>query len=104
MSSPNHPQHPIDHTSEIMNELTAIEKKQYESASPHAIPGNKKPHHSPGPGRPLPTYDVFYAGAAATQCFASVQQICAHRNAVHVYANDTSRHVERNHYCTLGSV
>lgn len=38
--------------------------------------------------------------ASLTQDFAPVKQICAHLNAFHVYASDTSRSVEANHYCT----
>lgn len=33
------------------------------------------------------------------QDFRPVKNICAHLNAFHVYANDTSRFVEANHYC-----
>lgn len=32
--------------------------------------------------------------------FGPVNQICAHLNAFHVYASDTSRCVESNHYCS----
>jgi len=34
-----------------------------------------------------------------TQSFEPTKQLCAHLNAFHVYASDTSRHVETNHYC-----
>lgn len=34
------------------------------------------------------------------QDFTPVKQICAHLNAFHVYANDSTRCVEANHYCT----
>ena len=34
------------------------------------------------------------------QDFTPVKQICAHLNAFHVYANDPTRCVEANHYCT----
>lgn len=34
------------------------------------------------------------------QNFAPLKQICAHLNAFHVYASDTSRCVEANHYCS----
>ncbi|KFY45623.1 hypothetical protein V494_00877 [Pseudogymnoascus sp. VKM F-4513 (FW-928)] len=48
-----------------------------------------------------PTKDqVLNAGAATIQNFAPVKSICAHLNAFHVYASDTSRTVEANHYCT----
>jgi len=43
---------------------------------------------------------VLETGAALTQDFAPVKAICAHLNAFHVYAGDTSRSVEANHYCT----
>jgi hypothetical protein len=50
---------------------------------------------------PITTKDsVLETGAAATQSFAPVEAICAHLNAFHVYASDTSRSVEANHYCT----
>lgn len=35
----------------------------------------------------------------ALQDFTPVKNICAHLNAFHVYASDTSRSVEANHYC-----
>lgn len=47
-----------------------------------------------------PKDQILEAGAAMVQNFAPVQQICAHLNAFHVYASDTSRIVEANHYCT----
>ncbi|KAF2873610.1 hypothetical protein BDV95DRAFT_605099 [Massariosphaeria phaeospora] len=39
-------------------------------------------------------------GAAAIQNFEPVERICAHLNAFHVYADDKSRRVEANHYCS----
>lgn len=52
-------------------------------------------------GPPKTTKDtVLEAGAAVTQNFAPVKAICAHLNAFHVYASDTTRCVEANHYCT----
>jgi hypothetical protein len=56
-------------------------------------------HGATGP--PIPTKDsILETGAAATQSFAPVESVCAHLNAFHVYASDTSRSVEANHYCT----
>ncbi|KAJ8073369.1 hypothetical protein PM082_011643 [Marasmius tenuissimus] len=50
-------------------------------------------------GEPLTaTSKVLETGASATQDFRPVQNICAHLNAFHVYANDTSRFIETNHY------
>ncbi|KAJ7510346.1 hypothetical protein B0H11DRAFT_1701481 [Mycena galericulata] len=43
---------------------------------------------------------VLETGAALTQDFGPIKNICAHLNAFHVYANDTSRFVEANHYCS----
>ncbi|KAJ6083587.1 hypothetical protein N7467_007722 [Penicillium canescens] len=43
---------------------------------------------------------VLETGASMVQDFAPVKQICAHLNAFHVYANDPTRCVEANHYCT----
>lgn len=43
---------------------------------------------------------VLETGAAVVQDFQPVKQICAHLNAFHVYANDPTRCVEANHYCT----
>ena len=43
---------------------------------------------------------VLETGAAMTQSFGPIKAICAHLNALHVYASDTSRSVEANHYCT----
>ncbi|KAK3361391.1 hypothetical protein B0T24DRAFT_641514 [Lasiosphaeria ovina] len=38
-------------------------------------------------------------GAALTQDFTPVKNICAHLNAFHVYPSDPNRIVETNHYC-----
>ncbi|KAM3071895.1 hypothetical protein ACMFMG_009743 [Clarireedia jacksonii] len=55
----------------------------------------------PLPGPELTTKDkVLETGAAMTQDFAPVKAICAHLNALHVYAEDPGRSVEANHYCT----
>lgn len=43
---------------------------------------------------------VLESGAAMAQDFTPVKQICAHLNAFHVYADDPTRCVESNHYCT----
>jgi len=43
---------------------------------------------------------VLNTGASIVQDFAPTQQICAHLNAFHVYADDPRRRVETNHYCT----
>lgn len=45
------------------------------------------------------TNKALTTGAAATQNFAPLKNICAHLNAFHAYADDTSRSVETNHYC-----
>lgn len=51
-------------------------------------------------GEPLTTKsEVLETGAALTQDFRPIKNVCAHLNAFHVYANDTSRFVEANHYC-----
>ncbi|KAK3350230.1 hypothetical protein B0T25DRAFT_550085 [Lasiosphaeria hispida] len=42
---------------------------------------------------------VLETGAALTQDFSPVKNICAHLNAFHVYASDPRRVVETNHYC-----
>ncbi|KAK4038582.1 hypothetical protein C8A01DRAFT_47845 [Parachaetomium inaequale] len=42
---------------------------------------------------------VLETGAAATQDFSPLHNVCAHLNAFHVYASDPSRVVEANHYC-----
>jgi hypothetical protein len=60
-----------------------------------------KPHCDTAPGGKTTLKDsILENGAAATQNFAPVKAICAHLNAFHVYADDTSRTVEANHYCT----
>ncbi|OBT81614.1 hypothetical protein VE02_10207 [Pseudogymnoascus sp. 03VT05] len=52
-------------------------------------------------GSTLTTKDIILeTGASIVQNFAPVQAICAHLNAFHVYASDTTRVVEANHYCT----
>jgi hypothetical protein len=43
---------------------------------------------------------VLETAAAATQNFTPVNQICAHLHAFHVYADDPTRCVDANHYCT----
>ncbi|KAF7589191.1 hypothetical protein BBP40_004679 [Aspergillus hancockii] len=43
---------------------------------------------------------VLETGASAVQDFTPVKQICAHLNAFHVYADDPTRCVEANHYCS----
>ena len=43
---------------------------------------------------------ILETGASVVQDFKPVQQICAHLNAFHVYAEDPSRCVEANHYCS----
>lgn len=53
------------------------------------------------PGDPRTTKSrVLETGASMVQDFTPVKQICAHLNAFHVYANDPTRCVEANHYCT----
>lgn len=42
---------------------------------------------------------VLAAGAAIAQTFAPLKNICAHLNALHVYAHDKNRYLETNHYC-----
>ncbi|KAF8451863.1 hypothetical protein BGX38DRAFT_1181619 [Terfezia claveryi] len=52
------------------------------------------------PGEPLSTQSaVLTAVAGATQSFAPLSNICAHLNAFHVDANDTSRFLETTHFC-----
>ncbi|KAH7165755.1 hypothetical protein EDB81DRAFT_679918 [Dactylonectria macrodidyma] len=53
-----------------------------------------------GLGKPLSaTNHVLTAGAAVTQDFRPIKNICAHLNAFHAYADEPSRCVETNHYC-----
>ncbi|KAJ5587440.1 uncharacterized protein N7459_003205 [Penicillium hispanicum] len=59
------------------------------------------PDPSKVPGEPRTAKSrVLETGAAMVQEFAPVQQICAHLNAFHVYADDPTRCVEANHYCS----
>lgn len=56
-------------------------------------------HGTAGP--PTTTKDtILETGADSTQNFGPLKAICAHLNALHVYASDPSRSVEANHYCT----
>lgn len=58
------------------------------------------PTSNDAPGDPTSTKEkVLHAGASATQNFDPPKQLCAHLNAFHVYASDTTRYVEANHYC-----
>ena len=51
--------------------------------------------------RPVSTKDtILETGAAIVQEFKPINQICAHLNALHVYASDPTRCVEANHYCS----
>ncbi|KAI8591492.1 hypothetical protein BDZ88DRAFT_39533 [Geranomyces variabilis] len=43
---------------------------------------------------------VLQTGAKVIQDLSPVRNICAHLNAFHVYANDTNRFIETNHYCS----
>ncbi|KAL4936584.1 hypothetical protein BDV06DRAFT_204748 [Aspergillus oleicola] len=53
------------------------------------------------PGDPLTAKSQFLETAAsATQDFTPPSQICAHLHAFHVYADDPTRCVEANHYCS----
>ena len=53
------------------------------------------------PGEPRTTKSrILEGGAAMAQDFTPVKQICAHLHAFHVYADDPTRCVEANHYCT----
>ncbi|KAJ6508994.1 hypothetical protein C8R45DRAFT_969541 [Mycena sanguinolenta] len=53
------------------------------------------------PGDPLSTKStILETGAAFVQNLDPVKQICAHLNALHVYASDPHRFVETNHYCS----
>lgn len=53
------------------------------------------------PGGPIPVGDsILETAASITQDFAPVKNICAHLNAFHIYADDPSRKVETNHYCS----
>ncbi|KXX82750.1 hypothetical protein MMYC01_200894 [Madurella mycetomatis] len=52
------------------------------------------------PGEPRSTKNtILETGAAMTQDFSPLQNICAHLNAFHVYTSDPTRFVEANHYC-----
>lgn len=55
--------------------------------------------HVPGDTRTARSR-VLDAGAAATQDFTPIKQVCAHLNGFHPYASDPTRCVEANHYCT----
>jgi hypothetical protein len=62
---------------------------------------NAKSESSEVPGDPRTVKSrVLESGAAMTQDFTPVKQICAHLNAFHVYADDPKRCIEANHYCT----
>lgn len=60
-------------------------------------------HHCAQPnvaGDPRSTKStILETGAALTQDFSPVKNVCAHLNAFHVYASDPTRWVETNHYC-----
>jgi hypothetical protein len=53
----------------------------------------------PGDSRTIKSR-ILESGASMIQDFTPVKQICAHLNAFHNYANDPTRCVEANHYCT----
>ncbi|KAL2011449.1 hypothetical protein VTN00DRAFT_4167 [Thermoascus crustaceus] len=49
---------------------------------------------------PSRTSTILETGASIVQRFEPTQQLCAHLNAFHVYAEDPTRCVEANHYCS----
>ncbi|KAF8902298.1 hypothetical protein CPB85DRAFT_1321905 [Mucidula mucida] len=52
-------------------------------------------------GEPVSTKNqLLETGASAVQSFDPLKGICAHLNAFHVYASDSTRCVESNHYCS----
>lgn len=57
-------------------------------------------HGAAGEGPISTESKVLETGAAATQDFKPVKQICAHLNAFHAYASEPGRCVEANHYCS----
>jgi len=62
---------------------------------------SSEPELSGIPGEPRTMKSrVLETGAAMVQDFKPVKQICAHLNAFHIYANDPTRCVEANHYCS----
>lgn len=62
---------------------------------------NSGPELNGIPGEPRTIKSrVLETGAAMVQDFKPVKQICAHLNAFHIYANDPTRCVEANHYCS----
>ncbi|KMP08887.1 embryo-specific protein [Coccidioides immitis RMSCC 3703] len=53
------------------------------------------------PGEPMTLENkALTTGASMIQNFKPVNQICAHLHAYHVYADDPTRCVEANHYCS----
>ncbi|WEW61032.1 hypothetical protein PRK78_006521 [Emydomyces testavorans] len=53
------------------------------------------------PGEPKTLEDkALETGASMVQNYNPVKQICAHLHAYHVYADDPTRCVEANHYCS----
>ncbi|KAF7556764.1 hypothetical protein G7046_g6202 [Stylonectria norvegica] len=53
-----------------------------------------------GLGNPVsPENKILTAGAAVTQDFRPLKNVCAHLNAFHAYADEPKRSVETNHYC-----
>ncbi|ORY19510.1 hypothetical protein BCR34DRAFT_471976 [Clohesyomyces aquaticus] len=62
---------------------------------------NEIPTTNQAPGDALSTENkVLTTGAAAVQNFDPVNNICAHLNAFHAYADEPGRCVEANHYCS----
>ncbi|KAF2453644.1 hypothetical protein BDY21DRAFT_355625 [Lineolata rhizophorae] len=60
-----------------------------------------RPVTSGAAGGPLSTKSrILEAGANMVQDFRPVNQICAHLNAYHAYADEPGRCVEANHYCS----
>jgi hypothetical protein len=65
-----------------------------------AISTKDKCAHGKVAGDPRSTKStILETGAALTQDFSPVKNVCAHLNAFHVYASDPTRVVEANHYC-----
>ncbi|KFA64604.1 hypothetical protein S40285_03954 [Stachybotrys chlorohalonatus IBT 40285] len=60
---------------------------------------SRQAHETPGNTDLSTENKVLTTGAAATQDFGPLKNVCAHLNAFHVYADDRNRFVEANHYC-----
>ena len=78
----------------------ARDGRLHDSGEPATQCSGKETPRACRPVAPVSSPDVWAPPPLYPQDFAPVKQICAHLNAFHAYADDPTRCVEANHYCS----